>query len=143
MFFRDMSDELFDELHSRNGLVDQDIIFMSVVMEGNCISSLIVRIDTRSGNYGTAEVASDVLQNSGGIALVVFGVNVEAVFRVAVNGGFEAFEFWRKFLLEKIQEDGLEGIAKEGIVEVRNRTPKTELIDTAFGDKAVNVRIPL
>lgn len=33
-------------------------------------------------------------------------------------------------------------MAEEGVVEVRNSTPKAKLIDTTFRDKTVNVRIP-
>lgn len=102
MLFRDVADELFDEQHSRDSLMDQDIIFVSVVMESNSVSSLVVGIDTGSGNNGTAKIAADVVEDSGGIAFVVFGINIEAVFRIVVDVGFETLEIRRKFLLEKI-----------------------------------------
>ena len=142
VFFRDVSDEPFDEVHGRNGLVNKDIIFVSVVVEGNDISKLVIGVNTGRGNHGTAEIAADIVEDSRGIAMVAFGVNVEAILGVAVNGGFEAFEFRRKLLLKQIEEDGLESMAEEGIVEVRNGTPEAKLIDAAFGDKAVNMGIP-
>lgn len=143
VFFRDVSDEPFDEVHGRNGLMDKDIIFVSVVVECNGISKLVIGVDTGSCNHGTAEIAADIVENSRGIALIAFSVNVEAILGVAVNAGFQTFEFGRELLLEEIQKDSLEGIAEESIVEVCNRTPKTEFIDATLGDKAVNVGIPL
>lgn len=142
MLFRDVADESFDKVHSRNGLMDQDIIFVSVVMEGNSISKLVIGVDTGSGNHGTAKIAADVVEDSRGSAFIAFGINVETVFGIVINGGFEAFEFRRKLLLKQIEEDGLEGMAEEGIVEVRNGAPEPELIDGAFGDKAVNMGVP-
>lgn len=100
VFFRDVSDEPFDEVHSRNSLVHKDIIFVSVVVECNGISKLVIGVDTGSCNHGTAEIAADIVEDSRGIAMVAFGINVEAILGVAVNGGFEPFEFRRKFLLE-------------------------------------------
>ena len=44
--------------------------------------------------------------------------------------------------MKEIEQDSLESLAKESVVEVRNSTPEAKLIDTAFGDKTVNVRIP-
>lgn len=142
VFFGDVSDELFDKVQGRDGFMDKNVIFVSVVMESNSVGVLIVGIDTGSGDDGTAEIAADILQDSGSIALVVFGINIEAIFGVAVNAGFQTFEFGREFLLKEIQKDSLEGIAEESIVEVCNRTPKTEFIDAAFRDKTVDVGIP-
>lgn len=44
--------------------------------------------------------------------------------------------------MEQIEEDCLEGVAEEGIVEVRKGTPEAKLIDGAFRDKTMNVGIP-
>lgn len=142
VFFRDVSDEPFDEVHGRNGLVNKDIIFVSVVVEGNGISKLVIGVNTGRGNHGTAEIAADIVEDSRGTAFVAFSVNVEAILGVAVNGSFEAFEIWGESALKEIEQDSLESLAKESVVEVRNSTPEAKLIDTAFRDKTVNVRIP-
>lgn len=142
MLFGDVPHKSFDEIHSGNSFMDKDIIFVSVVVEGNGIRSLVIGIDTGSGDHRTAEVAADIVEDSGRAAFVAFGINVETVFRVAINGSFETFEFRWETILEQIEEDGLEGMTEEGIIEVRNRAPKTEFIDTAFRDKAVNVGVP-
>ena len=92
VFFRDVSDEPFDEVHGRNGLVNKDIIFVSVVVEGNGISKLVIGVNTGRGNHGTAEIAADIVEDSRGIALIAFSVNIEAILGVAVNGNFKAFE---------------------------------------------------
>lgn len=36
----------------------------------------------------------------------------------------------------------MECLAQEGVVEVRDRAPETKLIDAAFRNKTVDVRIP-
>lgn len=143
VLFWDVADELFDKVHGRNGFVDKDIVLVSIVMEGNGVCSLIVGIDARSSNHRAAEIAADIIQDSGGIALAAFCINVETVFCVAVNEGFQPFEFRRKLFLEEIQKNRLEGVAEKRIVEVSNRAPKAEFIDAAFGDKAMNMGIPL
>lgn len=143
MFFRDVSDEPFDKVHGRDGFMDKAVILVSVVMKGNSVGSLVIGVNAGSSNNGTAEVTANVFEDGGRITFVAFGVNVEAVFGVAVNGGFQVLEFRREPFLEKIQENSLEGLAEESIVEVRDGTPEAEFIDGTFGDKAVNMRIPI
>lgn len=142
VLFGDMPDELFDEVHGRNGLVNKNIILVSVVVEGNSIGNLVIGVNTGRGDYGTAEIAADIVEDSRWIALIAFSVNVEAILGVAINGSFEAFEILGESALKEIEQDSLESLAKESVVEVRNSTPKAKLIDTAFRDKTVNVRIP-
>lgn len=88
VFFRDVSDEPLDEVHGRNGLMNKDIILVPVVVEGNSIGNLVIGVDTGSCNHGTAEITADIVEDSRGTAFIAFGVNVETILRVAVNGRF-------------------------------------------------------
>lgn len=88
VFFRDVAHEPFDEVHGRNGFMNKDIIFVSVVVKGNGISSLVIGVDTGRGNHGTAEITADIVEDSRRTAFIAFGINVEPIFGAAVNGGF-------------------------------------------------------
>lgn len=142
MFFGNVADQSFDKIHGRNGFIDKTVIFMPDVMEGDGISSLVVGINSGSSNDGTTKITTDIFEDSRRTTLAAFSINIETVFGVTENGGFYPFKFWRKLFLEQIQEDSLEGLAQESVVEVRDRAPKAKLIDTAFGNKAVDMWIP-
>lgn len=88
VFFRDVAHKSFDEVHGRNGLMNKEIIFVSVVVEGNGISNLVIGVNAGRGNHGTAEITADIVEDSRGTAFIAFGMNVETIFGVAVNGGF-------------------------------------------------------
>lgn len=142
MFFGDVADQSFDKVHGRNGFGYKTVIFVPVVMERDGISNLVVGIDSGSSNDGTTKITTDIFEDGRRTALATFSINIETVFGVTVNGGFYPFKFGRKLFLEQIQEDGLESFTQEGVVEVRDRAPETKLIDTAFGNKTVDMWIP-
>ena len=142
MFFGDVSDQSFDEIHGRNGFVDKTVIFVSVVMEGDGICNFVIGINTGSSNDGAPKISTDVFENSGRAAFAAFGIDIETVFGVAVNSSFETFEFRRKPFLKQIQKDGLEGFTQKNVVEVRNRAPKAKFVDATFRNKTVDMRVP-
>ena len=142
MFFGDVSDQSFDEIHGRNGFVDKTVIFVSVVMEGDGISNFVIGINTGSSNDGAPKISTDVFENSGRAAFAAFGIDIETVFGIAVNSSFETFEFRRKPFLKQIQKDGLEGFTQKNVVEVRNRAPKAKFVDATFRNKTVDMRVP-
>lgn len=142
MFFGDVSDQSFDEIHGRNGFVDKTAIFVSVVMEGDGICNFVIGINAGSSNDWATKISADVFENSRRTALTAFGMDVETVFGVSVNGGLNTFEFRREVFLKQIQKDGLEGFAQKGIVEVRKRTPKTKFVDATFRNKTVDMGVP-
>lgn len=111
MFFGDVTDQSFDEIHGRNGFVDKTVILVSVVMEGDGISNFVIGINTGSSNDGATKISADVFENSGRTAFGAFGVDIETVFCVAVNSCFETFEIRRKPFLKQLQKDSLEGFA--------------------------------
>lgn len=57
--------------------------------------------------------------------------------------GFYLFERRTEFLLQKIEESSSKRIAEVSVVEVRFGTPESAVTDAAFGEKTVNMRVPL
>lgn len=142
MFFRDVTDQSFDKVHGRDGFVDKTVVFVPVVMERDGIGILVVGINSGSSNDRATKITTDVFEDSRRAAFAAFGIDVETVLGVSVNRGLYPFKFGREHFLEQIQEDGLERFAEEGVVEVRDRAPETKLVDTAFGNKTVDMWIP-
>ena len=140
MFFRDMLDETVYEIKCGYGLHDQFVIFMAVIVESDHIT--IIMVDAGSGNDGPAKIAADILGHSLGVTFIRFCVNIEAVFVVSVDRGFDLFERRTDLRFQFIQECSLEGIAHKTVVEVWERTPEAGVADTALGDEAVDVGIP-
>lgn len=100
MFFRDVEDQSFDKVHGRNGFVDKTAIFVSVVMERDGIGILVVGVNAGSSNDRAAEITTDVFEDSRRGAFTAFGINVETVLCVSVNGGFYVLEFKGEFFLK-------------------------------------------
>lgn len=52
MFIRDMNDELFNKINSRNSFSNQFVVLVAVVMKGYILT--IVVVNARSGDNGSA-----------------------------------------------------------------------------------------
>ncbi len=78
MFFRDVTDETFDEIHDRQGLFHIEIIFMAVIVESNGIS--IIPVNPGCSDNGSAKVAPNVFRNDFRIAKIGFGIDIESLF---------------------------------------------------------------
>ena len=102
MFFRDMTNETLNKIHGRNSFGDEFVIFMAVVVEGDSIIHYVIGVNTGSSDDRTPEISANVFKNLVGITFVRFQINIEPIFRTYVDLGFNFFELWRKFLLEKI-----------------------------------------
>lgn len=90
VLFRDMANQPFDEINSREGFFYVFIIFMTIVMEGNGMS--IVVIDSGSRNNGTSKITTDVFHNSGRVAKIWLRINIKPLFMFTVTKGFDFFE---------------------------------------------------
>lgn len=109
VLFRDMPDEPLHEIQNGNGLVNKLVIFVSVVVE--CHEPAIIFINARSGDYGSSEISADVSGNDGRIAEDWFGINIETILLIPVNGCFNFFEGIADFFVQFIQKSSLEGLA--------------------------------
>ena len=116
MLLRDMPDQPFDEFESRYGFFHIFIIFMTVVVESDVLA--VISVDAGGGDHGAAKVASDVFHDLFWIAFPGFGIYIEAVFVIPVDGSLHFFEGRAKMFLQLIEESCLEGIPQESVVEM-------------------------
>ena len=141
MFFRDVTDETFDEIHDRQGLFHILIIFMAVIVESNGIS--IISVNPGCSDNGPAKVASNVFRNDFRITKIGFGIDIKSLFMPGVTLGFHFFERRTDPVFQFIEQSGAERITEIVIVEMFDMPPEAVITVTAFGKKAVDVRIPL
>ena len=78
MFFRDMPDETFYELHNRKRFFGIGIIFVAVVMEGD--KAAIIFVNPGGGNNRTSQIAPNVFYGGSGVAFSWLGIDIETVF---------------------------------------------------------------
>lgn len=140
MFFRDMLDEAFDESKDGDGLCNQFIILMAVIVKGDHVT--IIFINAGGGDNRPSKVSADVFGDDPGIALIGFGVDIEPVFVVPVDGGFELFKTRVELRLEFIKKGSLKSIAQETVIEMSLGAPSSTVTDTTLGEKAVDMWVP-
>lgn len=76
------------------------------------------------------------------MAEIRFGIDIETVFLITVNGGFDFFEGVPKLCMHFIEESSLEGFTKQPVAEVFKGTPAPGVTNAAFGNEAVDMGIP-
>lgn len=140
MFFGDVSDETFYEIHNRQSFFHILFIFVTVIVERNSIS--VIPVNPGSGNYRSAKIAADVFCHYFGIAEIWLCIDIEALFVLAVALCFEFFERWSDSVFQFIEKSRTESVTQIVVVKVSDMAPETIIAETAFGEKAVDVRIP-
>ena len=70
VFFRDMADQTFDEIHSRDGFLHIFFIFVTVVVESN--HTAIVAVDSGGGNGWPARITFDIFDCCFGVTQIGF-----------------------------------------------------------------------
>ena len=85
-----MLDEKGNEIQYRNSFFHIGIILVFIVVESHIVP--IVRINTRSGNDRPPKITTDVFYDSVSVAEIGFGINIETVFILFVNGCFGLFK---------------------------------------------------
>lgn len=138
---RDMLDEQGDKIHDRDGFTDKGVVLMPVIVEGD--GRAIIGINPFEGDGRPAEVTANVFSDNACIAKVRFRVNIETVFVLAVNESLGLFERRANALFHFVEEGGLEGVAQESITEMFHIAPERVVGETALGNKAVDVWVPL
>ena len=141
MFFRDVLDEEFHEFKSRDGHYHKFIVFVAVVMESDIFT--IIFIDAFSSDNRSAKVTADIFCDFSWTAQSGFGIDIKAVFTVPVDVRFDSFKRTAYFSFQFIQKGSAECIAQKCVVKMLKCAPGRRVSDTAFRDKAVDVRIPL
>ena len=90
VFFRDMTDQPFDEVDGRNRFFYVFIIFMTIVMESNGLSVIVV--NPGGGDDWTAEITPNIFNNRGRITKARFSIDIKAMFMFCVTLGLGLFE---------------------------------------------------
>ena len=108
MFFRDMPDETFDEIHDRQSFLHILVVFMAVIVESDGIP--VIPVNSGSGNYRPAKVAADILNDLTGIALIRHSSDIEPIVVVCIDAGFYFFKRIPQPFVQFVEESGLKGI---------------------------------
>lgn len=140
ILFRDVLDKQLNKINGRKSLSDERIVFVPVEVKGHIIP--IVRINSGQGDNRPSEVAADIFDNRLRVAEIWFCVNIKAIFVLMVYFRFCFFERRADALFKFIQQDGLKRFTEVRVIEVFNRTPEAVIGISAFGKKAVDVRVP-
>lgn len=140
MFFWDVTDETFYEIHDRQSLLHILVVFVTVIVESNGIS--VIPVNPGCGNNGSAKIAADVFGDCFWITKIRFGIDIEAVFVLAVTFRFYFFKGRTNPVFQFIKQSSTEGVTEVVVVEVFYMTPEAVIAVTAFGKEAVDVRIP-
>lgn len=69
-------------------------------------------------------------------------MDIETVFVVSVDGGFNLFKVRSELRLEFIQKGSLKSIAQKTVVEMSLGAPSSTVTDTALGEKTVDMWVP-
>ena len=140
MFFRDVADETFYEIHNRQSFFHILFIFVTVIVESNGIS--VIPVNPGSGNYWPAKIAADVFSHYFRIAEIRFGIDIEALLMLSVTFRFHFFERRSNPVFQFIEKSRAESIAQIVVVKVFYMAPEAVITVTAFGKETVDVRIP-
>lgn len=140
MFFGDVPDQAFDEIHNRQSFFHILFILVTVIVESNRIP--VIAVNPGSGNYGSAKIAADVFSHCFGVAENGFGIDIEAMFVLGVAFCFDFFERWSDSEFQFIEKSCTERVTQIVVVKVLDMAPETIIAETAFGKNAVDVGIP-
>lgn len=140
VLFRNVTDQSIDEIHNRKRLFDICVVFVAVIVERNRLSIIVV--NSGGGDYGSAKIAANIFGDNFRVTEIGFGIDIEALFMLAVAVRFHLFERRSNPVFQFIEKSSPESVAEEVIVKIFYMTPEAIITVTAFGKKAVNVRIP-
>ena len=127
VFFWNVTDQAFDEIHNRKSLFHICVIFVAIIVERNSIS--VIEVNSGCGYDGSAKIASNIVSNDFGVTKIRFGIDIESLFMLAVTVGF-------------IEKSRTESITEIVVVKVFYMTPETVIAVTTFREKTVDMRIP-
>lgn len=140
VFFRYMLDKQGNEVHYGKSFFNVGIVFVFIVVEGHIFT--IIGINAGGCDNRASEIATDVFYHGVSVAEIWFGIDIETVFILFVNGSFCFFERRADTHFQFIQESSLESFAKIGVVKVLDDSPETVIGEAALGKEAMDMGIP-
>ncbi len=140
MLFRDMPDKTFYKIHNRDGFFHVFVIFVTIVMEGNKVTVIVV--DSGRGNDRAAKVTPNVFYSCFRVAFVWFCIDIKAFFVVTVAGSLRFFKRRIKLCFHLVQKGGAESVTEISVVKIIDIAPEPVIAVATFRNKAVDVRVP-
>ena len=140
VLFGDVNNESFDEVHSRDAFRNRKVIFVPGIVESHEVSVIV--INTGSGNDRTAQISADVFDGNIGSAEIGFCSHIETFRMKSIHVVFNFAKGRSQSKGKLIQKDFAECIAEKSIVEMLDRTPRSDVTGTAFRDKGMDMRVP-
>ena len=137
---RDMLDEEFYEINGRDGLLDKNIVLMSVGVESDIIP--VIGVDTGKSNDRAPQVAADIFDDGTRIGKGGLCIDIKAVLIFAVDKSLGLFKGGSDPFFHFRQQDRLESPAQVSIVEMFYSPPESFVREAAFCDEAVDVGVP-
>lgn len=141
MLFGDVNNKLLNKLNSMESFNHENIVLVSVIMEGNV--NAIIGINTRRGDYRSAKIATNILENIGIVSDVGLSINIESVLIIFVESRFDFFKGLAQTLFHKIEESQAKRVAEEIVIEMLNGFPRRKNTTSPLGNEGMNMRIPL
>lgn len=141
MLFRDVAYEPLYKIQCGDGFYHVLIVLMPVVMERDKVP--VILINTGGGDYRSSQIASDIFEYSFRVTGIGLGVDVEAKFMLLIAEGFHFLKRRADFVSHFIQQGSAESVTQVSIVKIFYPPPETVITEAAFGNEAVNVRVPL
>lgn len=134
VFFRDVPDNPFDEIHGRDCFDNVLFVFVPVVMKSDSIIVSVIRINAGCSDNRTAEISANIFQDFVRITFPWLGIDIKTVFVIPIAGCLDSFERRADFGLHFIQKSGAERIAKELIIKMFFDAPESVVTKTSFRD---------
>lgn len=137
---RDMLDEEFYEINGRDGLLDKNIVLMSVVVESDIIP--VIGVDTGKCNDRAAQVAADIFDDGTRIGKGGLCIDIKAVLIFAVDKCLGLFEGGADSFFHFIEKDSLESLTQVSIIKMFYSPPESPVREAALCDETVDMRVP-
>ena len=113
---------------------------MTIVVESDKIA--IIVIDSGGGDNRASKISPDIFDHCFWVTKVWLCINVKAMFVIGVTFCLYPLKGWAKNRFHFVQECCAESITEIIVIKVIYMTPEAVITKTAFGDQAVNMRIP-
>lgn len=117
-----MLNKVFYEIECGYRFHDQSVVLMAVIMKRD--RSTIITVNTGDGYDRFAKIPADIFSHSHGVTFIRFCVNIETIFVVCVDRGFDILERRTDFWFQLIQKCSLESVPHETVAEVWTGTPQ-------------------
>lgn len=141
MLFGDVDNKSLNEIESRNRFNNGFVIFVPCVMKGYIFA--IIVINTGSGNNGSFELSADIFNGDVRSTKIRLCTNIKTISMFGIHFVFNTTEGRTEPSSKFVKEDFAKSITKKSIIKMFYRSPGSDAACATFGDKGMNMGIPL